>query len=84
MNTLVTGGGGFLGQYVVEQLLARGDRVRALCRGSYAELDALGVETLRASLADRDATVEACRGVDVVYHVAGVAGIWTVGTLSLG
>ena len=76
MNTLVTGGGGFLGQYVIEQLLARGDRVRTLCRGSYPALDALGVETVRASLLNRDATVEACRGVDVVYHVASVAGIW--------
>ncbi len=76
MNTLVTGGGGFLGRYVVEQLVARGDRVRALCRGSYGELDALGVQTVRASLTDRRATVEACRGIDVVYHLAGVAGIW--------
>lgn len=65
-----------MGQYVVEQLLARGDRVRTLCRGSYPELDALGVETVRASLADRCATVEACRNIDIVYHVASVAGIW--------
>ncbi|MBN2296682.1 MAG: NAD-dependent epimerase/dehydratase family protein [Pirellulales bacterium] len=76
MNTLVTGGGGFLGQYVVEQLLARGDFVRVLCRGSYPVLDALGVETVRADLADRDAVNESCRGIDVVYHVASVAGIW--------
>ena len=65
-----------MGRYVVEQLLARGDRVRALCRGSYVELDALGVQTVRASLTDRHTTVEACRGIDVVYHLAGVAGIW--------
>ncbi|MEA1951324.1 MAG: NAD-dependent epimerase/dehydratase family protein, partial [Planctomycetota bacterium] len=76
MNTLVTGGGGFLGRYIVEQLLARGDSVRVLCRGSYPALHALAVETIRASLSDRDAAVEACRGVDVVYHVASLAGIW--------
>ena len=76
MNTLVTGGGGFLGRYIVEQLVARGDSVRVLCRGSYGELDALGVETVRASLTDRRAAVEACRDIDVVYHVASVAGIW--------
>ena len=81
VNTLVTGGGGFLGLYVVEQLVARGNhfrgnRVRVLCRGVYPELDALGVDTVRASLVDREAVLDACRDVDVVYHVAGAAGIW--------
>ncbi len=75
MNTLVTGAGGFLGLYIVERLVARGDRVRTLCRGSYPQLDALEVETVRADLRDRDATMAACRGIDVVFHAAGVAGI---------
>ena len=76
MNCLVTGAGGFLGLYIVEQLAARGDRVRALCRRRVAELDALGVETVLADLRDADAIAEACKGVDAVFHVAGVAGIW--------
>ena len=75
MNTLVTGAGGFLGLYIVEQLVARGDRVRAFCRGTYPELDALGVEVVRGDVRDRRATVEACRGVDLVFHTAAVAGI---------
>ena len=75
MNALVTGAGGFLGLYIVEQLVARGDNVRALCRGIYPELDALGVETVRGDLRDRDVTVDACRGIDVVFHAAGVAGL---------
>jgi nucleoside-diphosphate-sugar epimerase len=75
MKALVTGAGGFLGLYIVEQLVARGDRVRAVCRGSYPELDALGVETIRADVRDREAIVAACRGVDVVFHVAAVSGI---------
>ena len=75
MKALVTGAGGFLGLYVVEQLVARGDRVRAFCRGSYPALESLGVETCQADLRDREATVAACRGVDVVFHVAGIAGV---------
>jgi nucleoside-diphosphate-sugar epimerase len=78
VNALVTGAGGFLGLYIVEQLVARGHRVRALCRGSYPELDALGVETIRADLRDREATIAVCRGIDVVFHAAGVAGIGVI------
>lgn len=76
MNCLVTGAAGFLGLYLVEQLVARGDRVRALCRRPSAELDALGVETVLADLRDAEATIAACAGSEVVFHVAGVAGIW--------
>src|SRR5580704_2395361 len=76
MNALVTGASGFLGRYVVEQLVARGDRVRALVRSDNAELQMLGVELAQADVRDRQATVDACAGVDVVFHVAGLSGIW--------
>jgi len=75
VNALVTGAGGFLGLYIVEQLVARGDRVRAFCRGDYPQLHALGVETVRADLRDRRAVLDACREIDCVFHAAGVAGI---------
>ena len=75
MNALVTGASGFLGLYVVEQLMARGDRVRTLCRKNHPRLDAIGVEMVRADLRDRQAVVAACRGVDVVFHVGGIAGM---------
>ena len=50
VDALVTGGGGFLGRYVVEQLLARGDRVRIYARGAYPDLTAAGVEVVRGDL----------------------------------
>ncbi|MBX3437900.1 MAG: NAD-dependent epimerase/dehydratase family protein [Planctomycetaceae bacterium] len=76
MNALVTGGGGFLGLYIVEQLVARGDRVRVLCRGRYARLDELGVETVQADLRDGSAVAAACVGMETVFHVAALPGIW--------
>lgn len=76
MNTLVTGANGFLGLYLVEQLRARGETVRALVRQPCAELTALGVDVVVGDLRDAEVVAEACRGTDVVYHVAGVAGIW--------
>ena len=76
MKALVTGAGGFLGQYIVEQLLIRGDNVRGVARNRYAELDRLGVEFLQGDLRDAQFASDACEGMDVVFHVAGVAGIW--------
>jgi nucleoside-diphosphate-sugar epimerase len=73
---LVTGAGGFLGRYIVEQLLARGGRVRALARGRYPGLESLGVETIQADIQDAAAVARACCGVDTVFHVAAAAGIW--------
>ncbi|MDA1052117.1 MAG: NAD-dependent epimerase/dehydratase family protein [Planctomycetota bacterium] len=76
MFALVTGAGGFLGQYIAEQLLARGDRVRSFSRGTYSQLDELGIETVTGDLRDADAVARACECIDVVFHCAGVAGIW--------
>ena len=76
MQALVTGGGGFLGLYIVEQLLARGDAVRVLCRGSYPRLTELGVETVRGDIRDPAVVRQACSGCDVVFHTAAVPGVW--------
>ena len=75
MKALVTGAGGFLGLYIVERLVARGDQVRAFCRGAYRRLEQLGVETVRGDVRRRGDLIAACRGVDVVFHTAAIAGI---------
>jgi nucleoside-diphosphate-sugar epimerase len=76
MRALVTGAAGFLGLYLVEQLVARGDQVRAMCRRPNAELQALGVEIVLTDIRDSAKTSGACAGMDAVFHAAGVAGIW--------
>lgn len=76
MHALVTGGGGFLGRYMVEALLARGDTVTIFARGAYPELGALGAHLVRGNIRDREAITRACEGVDVVFHVAAKAGVW--------
>lgn len=76
MHALVTGAGGFLGRYLVEQLVARGDRVRTYSRGVYHELAELGVETVQGDVRDAAKFSAACESIDVVFHTAGVAGIW--------
>ena len=75
-QALVTGGGGFLGLYIVEQLVARGDTVRVLCRSTYPRLVELGVESIAGDIREPESVVRACAGVDTVFHVAAVSGIW--------
>ena len=76
MKALVTGGGGFLGSVIVRKLRERGDEVRSFSRGSYVALEELEVESVRGDLADESAVMEAARGCDIVFHVAGKAGVW--------
>jgi len=73
---LVTGGGGFLGQYIVERLVARGDEVRSLSRMRYQALDRLGVKHVQGDIRDADAVRSACEGMNIVFHTAAIAGIW--------
>lgn len=75
MLTLVTGAGGFLGRYIAEMLVARGDSVRSLARGQYPFLEELGVQQIRGDLRDAAAVDRAVAGVDVVFHTAAIAGI---------
>ncbi|HEX4128707.1 MAG TPA: NAD-dependent epimerase/dehydratase family protein [Pirellulales bacterium] len=76
MHALVTGAGGFLGLYIVEQLVARGDRVRAFVRRPSPALEALGVEIVVGDIRDAEAVSRACQKTDVVFHTAAIAGIW--------
>jgi nucleoside-diphosphate-sugar epimerase len=76
MKALVTGGGGFLGRHIVSKLLARGDSVRVLGRQAYSDLEARGVETIRADLQNATAVEQACRGMDTVFHAGAQTPYW--------
>jgi nucleoside-diphosphate-sugar epimerase len=72
----VTGGTGLTGANVCEQLIERGDAVRALVRNpSDAEaLSAIGVEVVQGDIADADDVVRASKGSDAVIHCAALLG----------
>lgn len=69
---LVTGATGHIGNVLVRQLLARGERVRALVRPGKTPLalQDLEVEIVPGDILDPDSLVRALDGVDVVYHLA--------------
>ena len=76
MKILVTGGGGFVGGYIIERLLARGYTVRSIGRSPQPQLEAQGVDVVCGDLTDASALSAACEGVSAVFHVAARAGVW--------
>ncbi len=76
MRVLVTGGSGFLGRYLVDLLLARGDTVSSFQRSPAPDLEHRGVQVFRGALSDYEAVSRAVAGMDAVFHVAAKAGVW--------
>ena len=76
MKALVTGGAGFLGTEIIQQLLQRGVAVRSLQRSDAPGLAAQGVEVITGDITEADVVERACQGCDVVFHVAAKAGVW--------
>ena len=77
MRVCVTGGTGFLGGFLVRDLLARGANVVMLARPS-ARAEALktaGVEIVAGDLGNSEAVSHAVRGADIVYHLAAKVGV---------
>jgi nucleoside-diphosphate-sugar epimerase len=78
VTVLVTGATGLLGGHVVDLLVARGERVRALVRPveDAQRLVELGVDVRRGDMGDRKSLDMATRGVERVLHCAAKTGPW--------
>jgi nucleoside-diphosphate-sugar epimerase len=76
---LVTGGAGFIGSHLSEELSRRGHTVRvadSLITGKRSNLDHVrGVEFLEGDLADLDFARQAVKGVDYVLHQAAIPSV---------
>ncbi len=76
MKILVTGGNGFVGSKLVDQLLVQGHEVSSLARSEQIDLAQKGVSVFQGSLSDYSSVSQAVQGVRAVFHVAAKAGIW--------
>jgi UDP-glucose 4-epimerase len=79
---LITGGGGFIGSHLADRLLSEGRRVRILDsfvvgrRSNLHQHDGHPcLEIVEADVADTEAVMRACAGVERVFHLAARADI---------
>ena len=75
MKVLVTGGSGFIGHHLVSALTTRGAEVRVLDIRCPTHMIA-DVQYIEGSVLDAGVVREAVGGVDQVYHLAGLPGMW--------
>ncbi len=83
-RVLITGGGGFIGSHLADELLRHGYQVRALdnllpqvhgpdaVRPAYLNPD---VEWMTGDVRDANAVKRALTGIDAVYHLAALVGV---------
>lgn len=78
VNVLVTGATGFMGSNLVHHLVQRGDRVRVLKRRETLPilLSGLPIEMCEGDVTDAESVTRASRGVEGIYHVAGIVSYW--------
>jgi len=83
-TVLITGGAGFVGSHLADELLLHGYRVRVLdnldpqvhgAEGEWPEYLDQEVELLRGDVRDAEAVRNALRGVDAVFHFAAAVGV---------
>lgn len=72
MKAFLTGGTGFVGSHLAEELLERGFRVSAMVRNEPRWLAGLDVEHVRCDTRQFDALCRGLEGSDYVFHVAGM------------
>jgi dihydroflavonol-4-reductase len=74
---VVTGATGHIGNVLVRQLLARGERVRVVIPPAEDKtpLKGLKVEMVEGDVRDINSLMQAFEGSDIVYHLAGIISI---------
>jgi len=74
-RVLVTGAGSFIGSRLVNELVARGARVRAVIHSTSERIENLRqIDCTKGDLRDRDFAQMAMNGIQVVFHLAAYHG----------
>ncbi|MDD5633652.1 MAG: NAD-dependent epimerase/dehydratase family protein [Candidatus Omnitrophica bacterium] len=79
-KVLVTGGAGFVGTHIVEELLKHDAKVRVSIHNRPMIVKDKNVETVQADLANLGDCIQAVKGVDYIFHAAGAVAAAAVTT----
>ena len=82
-HVLITGGAGFIGRFIADELLRRGNKVRvldSLIEQVHGETDGSKMlnpeaELVRGDVRDKAAVAQALKGVDSIIHLAAEVGV---------
>ncbi len=74
MKVFVTGATGFVGGWLVKELVRQGHDVTCLVRNPGASQNLRNVRLVKGDVTDLDSMVPQLRGVETVFHLAGVVG----------
>ena len=72
MKIFIAGGTGFVGSYLVSELLSRGHEIRLLVRNKNSFSGTVNVETVGGDLMKRDSIAGVCAGCDAIINLVGI------------
>ncbi|OGT34785.1 MAG: hypothetical protein A3F11_05685 [Gammaproteobacteria bacterium RIFCSPHIGHO2_12_FULL_37_14] len=75
-KVLVTGATGFIGRFLVSHLLKQSVSVRILVRNHLRDDFPATVQQFIGDLAEPNGLIDAMKGIDIVFHLAGYAHAW--------
>jgi nucleoside-diphosphate-sugar epimerase len=78
MQVLVTGGTGFIGSHLIDDLLTQGHTIRVLRRSTSMPYHKEGknIQFVIGDLRDKESLAHACHHIDIVFHVAAIPRDW--------
>lgn len=84
MKILITGGGGFIGQYLVKRLIEDGDHITVIDNHSRVDsasdtIKNIGkIEFLQADLRNKEIYYNLQKDYEIIYHLAAIVGVQNV------
>ncbi len=76
MRAVITGGTGFLGSHLINQLIKKGYEIACLSRGTTdtSYIESIGVPIIKADITDRENIEKNIKEGDLVFHIAAILG----------